>query len=102
MQRDNYYIKMTDHNVYKFTDFNLVELHSAINNFCSRFCYYDDDIYLIQSESENSDWNQLPAIEINEHGQLAQDYKIKHRNEDGSLIVKPEYEMIAKYNNEVK
>ena len=79
MQRDNYYIKMTDHNVYKFTDFNLVELHTAINHFCSKFCYYDDDIYLIQSESENSDWNQIPAIEINDAENA-----------------------IAKYNNEVK
>lgn len=69
MQRDNYYIKMTDQTVFKFTDFNLVELHSAINNFCSKFCYYDDDIYLIAAESKNSAWMQIPAIEINEQGQ---------------------------------
>jgi hypothetical protein len=74
MQRDTYYIKMTDHNVFKFTDFNLVELHTAINHFCSKLCYYDDDIFLIISESENFKedlkWDQVPSIEVDKEGKV--------------------------------
>ena len=50
MLKKTYYIKMTDGINFKIDDVTQLELYKVVNNLCSRYCYYEDNIFLINEE----------------------------------------------------
>lgn len=87
MKQETYYIKMTDGINYKIDDVTQLELHKTVNNLCSKFCYYEDNIILIISSSEyaytyNGDRNEMR----NDHVTILQDGSLMYPHKYSSIF----------------
>jgi hypothetical protein len=87
MKKETYYIKMTDGINYKIDDVTQLELYKTVNNLCSKYCYYEDNIILIISSSEyaytyNGDRKEM----INDHVTIFQNGSLMHPHHYSSIF----------------